>query len=61
MWSKFGCLGSLIILALLAAVSYFVTCGLVYLIVLCFAWEFSWYVATGIWLALILIGGFFSR
>lgn len=61
MWSKLGCLGSLIVMALLLAVSYFVTCGLIYLVFLCFAWEFSWMIATGVWLVLILFGSFFSR
>lgn len=61
MWSKLGCLGSLIVLALIAAASYFITCGLIYLIFLCFAWEFSWLIATGVWLALILVGSILHK
>lgn len=42
-------------LALIFGISWITTCGLVYLITLCFGWEFNWLIATGIWLILILI------
>ena len=61
MRTLFGCLGSLLIMALVAAVSYFIVCGLYYLIALCFAWEFSWLIATGIWLLLTPLYWIFGR
>jgi hypothetical protein len=53
----FGC--ALIIF--LCALSYFITCGLVYLITLCFGWSFSWLVASGIWLLMILLKNIFTN
>jgi hypothetical protein len=55
-----GCLGWLFVIALALAFSYFITCGVVYLICLCFAWKFSWLVATGVWLILGLLGSIFN-
>lgn len=45
-----------IILLVLSAigVSWGVTCGLVKLITMCFGWEFSWGVSTGVWLLFVL-------
>ena len=37
--------------------SWLVNCGIIKLITICFGLRFSWAVATGIWLTLILIGG----
>lgn len=48
-------LGFLLII-LVMALSWLLTCGIVYLITLCFGWGFSWAIATGIWLILLLIG-----
>lgn len=45
---------------LVAGLSWIATCGLIYLIALCFGWEFSWLIATGIWLGLALVSGLFS-
>ena len=45
----------LIIFLLLCAISWSITCGVIYLISLCFGFEFSWLIATGIWLVMILI------
>lgn len=42
------------------AVSWLVTCGIVYLITLCFGWTFTWSVATGIWLVTILMRTIFN-
>lgn len=41
--------------------SWAVTCGFIKLITICFDIDFSWRVATGIWLALGLIGGFMRK
>ena len=48
----------LIALAALA-LSWLITCGVLYLIALCFSLSFSWAVATGIWLVMCLCGGIF--
>ena len=45
----------LIIILLLCAISWLITCGIIYLISLCFGFEFSWLIATGIWLVMVLI------
>ena len=36
------------------AIIWLVTCGIIKLITLCFGWTFSWLIATGIWLILLL-------
>lgn len=36
-------------------ISWAVTCGIVKLITLCFGWNFSWLIATGIWFACWLL------
>lgn len=45
------------ILALLLMVggSWLAICGLIKLITLCFGWVFTWKIATGIWLIMILL------
>lgn len=45
-----GCLAAFLIFALVATVSWAITCGLIKLITLCFGWTFSWSIATGIWM-----------
>lgn len=47
----------LIIVILIAGyfVSWLITCGLIFLICKCFDQSFSWGVATGIWLILIIL------
>lgn len=49
-----GCLLAILTFTGLSVVSWLLTCGLVYLIMLCFALEFSWWIATGVWLVLLL-------
>ena len=41
-------------LILLYALSWIVTVGIVKLITLCFGWTFSWGMATGVWLILMI-------
>ncbi len=36
------------------ALSWISTVGIIKLITLCFGWSFSWAIATGIWLVLVL-------
>lgn len=50
---------SLIIVALMILVfgaSWLITCGIVKLITMCFGVAFTWRIATGIWLILLLLG-----
>lgn len=44
----------------LLAISWLCTCGIVYLIALCFNLAFTWALGTGIWLVLLLLGGLFK-
>ena len=45
-------------LTLVLTLSCAITCGVYYLITLCFGLEFSWKIGAGIWLVLMLISGF---
>lgn len=56
-----GCLGVILVLALAGGISWFVTCGIVKLITMCFGLAFSWMWATGIWLVLCLLSGALGR
>lgn len=63
-WVGGGVLGILLVLLVLAltlGVSWIATCGVVALICLCFSLEFSWLIATGIWLVLGLLAAIFKR
>lgn len=50
-----GTIAALFLMAALIAFNWIVICGLVKLITLCFGWTFSWPIATGIWLVIILL------
>lgn len=51
-----------ILLAILGyAISWAISTGLMYLICLCFSWDFNLLIATGIWLVGVLVKGLFSR
>lgn len=50
-----GTIAVLFLMAALIAFNWIVTCGIVKLITLCFGWTFSWPIATGIWLVMILL------
>ena len=50
-----GIIAVLFLTTALTAFSWIVTCGIVKLITLCFGWTFSWPIATGIWLVMILL------
>ncbi len=54
-----GCLIGLIVIALAVGISWACTCGFIFLITLCFGWEFSWPIATGIWLILLMVRSLF--
>lgn len=55
-----GCLLAGIVAILLYALSWIITVGIIKLITLCFGWTFSWLIATGIWLIMILLGNLFK-
>lgn len=50
----------IIILILSFGLSWIATCGIVKLICLCFGLTFSWLIATGIWLVMILLRSVFG-
>lgn len=56
-----SCLLAILIFLAGNAVSWAITCGLVYLITLCFGWAFSWTIATGIWFVIMLARSIFSH
>ena len=51
---------AILILAALLGMSWIVTCGLIKLITMCFGLEFSWAVATGIWLIICILKSIFN-
>ena len=53
-------MGALVLVLL--ALSYGITAGLLWLICLCFGWEWwSWQVALGVWLVLVFMKTAFGR
>ena len=50
-----GIIAVLFLMAALIAFNWIVICGIIKLITLCFGWTFSWSIATGIWLVMILL------
>ncbi len=50
----------IILFVIVCAISWACTCGLFYLITLCFGWTFSFKTATGIWLVLLVISSIFK-
>lgn len=54
-------IGALAVAAICYGISWIATCGIVKLITLCFGWTFSWGIATGIWLVLVLIKLFLKK
>lgn len=55
-----GCFIALIALLLALSLSWSLTCGIIYLVTLCFNLTFSWPTATGVWLILFLLSSFFK-
>ena len=51
---------AIVMFLVLGAISWIITCGIFYLITLCFGLEFSWLTATGVWLVLVLLRSIFS-
>ena len=50
----------ILILAVCCGISWIVTCGIIKLITICFGWEFSWAIATGIWLIICILKSIFN-
>ena len=51
---------AIVMFLVLGAISWLITCGIFYLITLCFGLEFSWLTATGVWLVMVLLRSIFS-
>ena len=51
---------AIVMFLVLGAISWLITCGIFYLITLCFGLEFSWLTATGVWLIMVLLRSIFS-
>lgn len=51
---------AIILLAVCYGISWIVTCGIIKLITMCFGLEFSWAVATGIWLIICILKSIFN-
>lgn len=54
-----GCILAVLFIIFEYALSWIATCGLIKLITLCFGWAFSWTIATGIWLVMVLLKSIF--
>ena len=50
----------ILLLAVCYGISWIVTCGIIKPITMCFGWEFSWAVATGIWLIICILKSIFN-
>lgn len=60
---KQGGIAAAVVILLVAAcygISWIVTCGIIKLITMCFGWEFSWAIATGIWLIICILKSIFN-
>jgi hypothetical protein len=52
--------GALVVLGAIA-LSWIVVCGLIKLISLCFGFDFTWALGTGIWLVMFLLNAVFGN
>lgn len=50
-----------LLLAVIYAISWIGTCGLFKLVTLCFGWNYSWGIATGIWILFLVAKSIFSH
>lgn len=55
-----GIVLGLLLVAVIYAFSWIITCGIIKLITLCFGWTFKWPIATGIWLIMCLLQSVFK-
>lgn len=54
-----GCLITIFTFVIVAALTWIITCGLVYLVCLAFGWTFTWLIGTGVWALIILLKAIF--
>ena len=54
-----GCILAVLFIIFVYVLSWIATCGLIKLITLCFGWAFSWAIATGIWLVILILKNIF--
>jgi hypothetical protein len=54
-----GIIATLIVIAF-TAISWIATCGVIKLISMCFGFEFTWKLATGAWLVLLVLRSIFK-
>lgn len=50
----------ILLVAVCYGISWIATCGIIKLITMCFGWEFSWAIATGIWLIICILKSIFN-
>lgn len=50
----------ILLVAVCYGISWIVTCGIIKLITMCFGREFSWEIATGIWLIICILKSIFN-
>lgn len=55
-----GCLAAVLIYIAACVLSWIITCGVFKLITMCFGLEYTWGIATGIWLVIYLFRQMFS-
>lgn len=56
-----GIFGYIAAVFIIVGISWAATCGIIKLITLCFGIDFSWGIATGIWLILCLLSMTFNK
>lgn len=56
-----GCILAALFIIFAYTLSWIVTCGLIKLITLCFGWAFSWAIATGVWIVLVILKSIFCN
>lgn len=58
---KSGIVGLIaIIYIVMYGISWIMTCGIIKLITMCFGWDFTWSIATGVWLIICILKSIFS-
>ena len=56
-----GCIITLLLAVAICSLSWLFTCGIIKLICICFGLTFSWAIATGVWLVMILLRSVFGN
>ena len=58
--SAIGVMLGILLVILLYGISWLATCGIIKLITMCFGLNFTWKIATGIWLVICLLKPVFN-